>query len=267
MAVMTQQRLRAFSARRFLGKNVADVTGERIGEVDDLIIDMESACAKYAVVGVGGILGLGEKHYIVPVQALSMNTETGALMMSVEKSRLHNAPTFDRDNPPDFADEQWSRSLYTYYGMQYPQQSSGQGWGMERVGPGYVSQQDRMQQEQQPGQQPQQYQQQQYGQQYPQQGGMQQGQYERPMQQGGSRGGYISGRDQDEQQGQYQQPIEQGSSRTGYMGTRDMQAEAMQRSRSQQQGGTGGGYGQGDVQDEAQQSGMQQPIGHKGQGQ
>lgn len=139
MAMATQQRLRAFSARRFIGKNVYDVTGDRVGEIDDLVVDMQSACAKFAIMGVGGFLGMGERHYIVPTQALSMNTETGALMLSVEKQRLTNAPTFDRDNPPDFGDEQWSRSIYTYYGMQY-QQGGGQqrGWGMEQVGPGYA---------------------------------------------------------------------------------------------------------------------------------
>jgi len=142
MAVMAQQRLRAFSARRFIGKNVYDVTGDRIGEVDDLIVDMQSACAKYAIVGVGGFLGMGERHYIVPTQAISMNTDTGALMLNVDRGRLANAPTFDRDNPPDFNDEQWSSSLYTYYGLQAPSQmpmdQGMQSQGTQPVGPGYA---------------------------------------------------------------------------------------------------------------------------------
>lgn len=142
MAVMAQQRLRAFSARRFIGKDVSDVNGDRFGEVDDLIIDMQSACAKYAILGAGGFLGMGERHYVVPMQLLSMNTETGALMANVDRARLTNAPTFDRDNPPDFSDEQWSRSLYTYYGLQYPGQGGQQGsWGMREVGPGFAEQQ------------------------------------------------------------------------------------------------------------------------------
>lgn len=51
--------------------------GEQIGEVDDMVLDMENARIAYVVVGTGGFLDLGEREILVPWDSLELQTATG----------------------------------------------------------------------------------------------------------------------------------------------------------------------------------------------
>jgi sporulation protein YlmC with PRC-barrel domain len=133
-ATMKGTSQKMFSARRFIGKDVFDVKSQHVGEVEDIILDVDTACAKWTVLSAGGVLGFGGRDYIVPIQTISIDQGSGHLMLSFEEGRLRNAPTYDRDNPPDWGDQQWMQSLYAYYGMsQGPMggqagQGGQQGW-------------------------------------------------------------------------------------------------------------------------------------------
>lgn len=181
MATATMQR--ALSARRLVGHDVQDTRGEHVGEVEDIILDMESWNAQWAVVSAGGFLGMGEHHFIMPVKALKFSGDTGQVMLGVERGRLKNAPTFDRDHAPDFSDDRWVGSVYAYYGI--PQEQGGGGAYEQQ---GYTQQGGQPQYEQQgygqQGGQPQ-YEQQR-GPQYDQQGTTRQGGYQQ-----GQEGGYT----------------------------------------------------------------------------
>ena len=55
---------RMFSARRFIGKDVYDASGSHVGECEDLIIEVESGCTKWAIVTSGQVLGMGGRDYV-----------------------------------------------------------------------------------------------------------------------------------------------------------------------------------------------------------
>jgi hypothetical protein len=58
---------RGWSAtKQILGKPVYNDKNEKVGDVDDLIIAPDSSIS-YAIIGVGGFLGLGERQVAVPV--------------------------------------------------------------------------------------------------------------------------------------------------------------------------------------------------------
>jgi hypothetical protein len=61
-------------------------------------------------------LGLGEKLFAVPWQALTLDTRNKRFTMDVPKERIANAPGFDSDHWPDMADQQWCSALHRYYG-------------------------------------------------------------------------------------------------------------------------------------------------------
>jgi sporulation protein YlmC with PRC-barrel domain len=52
------------------GKAVYDAEGQRIGSVSDLYIDRQEREVRFLEVGAGGFLGMGEKHFLVPVEAV-----------------------------------------------------------------------------------------------------------------------------------------------------------------------------------------------------
>ena len=52
------------------GKDVYDAEGQRIGSVGDLYIDRQEREVRFLEVGAGGFLGMGEKNFLVPVEAV-----------------------------------------------------------------------------------------------------------------------------------------------------------------------------------------------------
>ena len=55
--------------KQILGKGVYNNIGEKIGDINDLIVTPDKAVS-YAIVGVGGFLGVGEHEIAVPVGKL-----------------------------------------------------------------------------------------------------------------------------------------------------------------------------------------------------
>ena len=52
------------------GKDVYDAEGRRVGSVEDLYIDRREREVRFLEVGAGGFLGIGEKRFLVPVEAV-----------------------------------------------------------------------------------------------------------------------------------------------------------------------------------------------------
>src|SRR3712207_8652280 len=57
------------------GKDVYDAERQRIGSVGDLYIDRREREVRFLEVGAGGFLGVGEKRFLVPVEAVVEVTE------------------------------------------------------------------------------------------------------------------------------------------------------------------------------------------------
>lgn len=52
----------------------------------------------------GDFLGLGEKMFAVPWNALKLDTANRRVVLNVNKDQLKNAPGFEKDNWPDMTD-------------------------------------------------------------------------------------------------------------------------------------------------------------------
>ena len=84
---------RGWSAtKQILGKPVYNAKNEKVGEVDDLIIAPDSA-SSYAIIGVGGFLGLGERQVAVPANHLK-HTEGRIVLPDATKEALQAMPSF-----------------------------------------------------------------------------------------------------------------------------------------------------------------------------
>jgi len=105
------------SSSTICGDEVVNAAGETLGEIKELMIDCASSRVSYAVLEFGGFLGMGTKLFAVPMQAIKLDTENKRFVLDVTKERLENAPGFDKENWPDFADTAFADSVHNYYGI------------------------------------------------------------------------------------------------------------------------------------------------------
>ncbi|MDZ7636706.1 MAG: PRC-barrel domain-containing protein [Bryobacterales bacterium] len=97
------------------GDAVVNRAGESLGKIEDLMVDLNSQRVAYAVLSFGGFLGIGNKLFAVPFESLEVDSVNERFILDVPKERLENAPGFDKDNWPDFADRTWGGSIYSHY--------------------------------------------------------------------------------------------------------------------------------------------------------
>lgn len=109
---------RVLSASNLMGNNVVNPEGDTLGQLKDIMLDMVDGRIAYAVLAFGGVLGIGEKLFAIPWEALEVDQVNDQIILDVPYDKLKNAPGFDKDNWPDMADPQWGSQIYSYYGYR-----------------------------------------------------------------------------------------------------------------------------------------------------
>ena len=109
---------RVLSAATIMGDKVVNTAGEQLGTIKELMIDLDDGLIAYAVLSFGGFLGLGDKLFSIPWEALALNPEDHTFILDVDKEVLDDAPGFDKDHWPDNAKYEagWLLGVYEYYG-------------------------------------------------------------------------------------------------------------------------------------------------------
>ena len=114
--------VKALSASTLIDNGVRNPAGEDLGDIEELMIDMNSGRIAYAVLSFDGFLGLGGKLFAIPWDALSLDTEEHKFVLNVDREQLENAPGFDKDNwpqtPGDDDGDAWLVEVYDYYGYR-----------------------------------------------------------------------------------------------------------------------------------------------------
>ena len=108
----------SLSATTMIGDSVVNPKGESLGKIEDFVIDPLSSRVDYAVLSFGGFLGVGDKLFAVPLEALKLSREEKQFILDVEKERLKGAPGFDKNHWPDTSDRAFGTRVYTYYGYK-----------------------------------------------------------------------------------------------------------------------------------------------------
>lgn len=106
------------SATTIIGDKVINAQGEHLGEIKELMIDLDLGRVAYAVLSFGGVLGMGEKLFAVPFQALQLRPDRHEFVLNVDKEKLKKAPGFDKNNWPSTADRTWGAQIHKYYGYE-----------------------------------------------------------------------------------------------------------------------------------------------------
>ncbi len=98
--------------------DVINLQGEKLGSIEDIMLDVGSGRVAYAVLSFGGILGMGDKLFAIPWSALALDADRKCFVLDIPKDRLQGAPGFDKDHWPSMADESWASQVYSYYNQQ-----------------------------------------------------------------------------------------------------------------------------------------------------
>ena len=97
------------------GTNVYNTAGEKLGTVDDLMLDKKSGQVIYAVMSFGGFLGMGEKQHPLPWSTLTYDQSKEGFVVNLDREKLEKAPTLD-----DYSSFNWTadfgRNVDRYYG-------------------------------------------------------------------------------------------------------------------------------------------------------
>ena len=111
---------RVLSASTICSDAVVNDQGESLGEIEELMIDLTSGRVAYAVLSFGGFLGMGNKLFAVPFEALELDADNHCFILNVPRAKLEQAPGFDKDKWPDFADPRFGQNIYRHYEIELP---------------------------------------------------------------------------------------------------------------------------------------------------
>lgn len=104
---------------KIAGTTVYNRQGERLGHIRNFMVDKVSGHVEYAVLGFGGLFGVGGDSYPLPWSALTYDPAQGGYVVDLDSKVLEHAPKFVDSQQPEF-DEAFGRSVYSYYGLMYP---------------------------------------------------------------------------------------------------------------------------------------------------
>ena len=119
-------------ADTLIGDGVVNGDGQDLGDIKEIMLDMNTGQVAYVVLAFGGFLGMHEKLFAVPWQALHLDTVNHRFVLNAEKERLKKAPGFNKESWPDMADIDWSNQIHNFYGTD-PKRGGGPTIG---AGPG-----------------------------------------------------------------------------------------------------------------------------------
>ena len=96
------------------GSPVVNPSGADLGTVDDFVLDLERGQVAYAVLSLGGFMGMGAKLHPVPWEALAL--QEGKFVLNLQREALPQAPSLERRDLGRLADPRVATQVYRFYG-------------------------------------------------------------------------------------------------------------------------------------------------------
>jgi len=110
------------SANAIIGEKVTNDQNENLGKVQDLIIDVESGRAPYAIINTGGLTKRAK--VAVPLSSLRCSADGKSLVISATKEQLQAAAKTPSAAWEGAADSDWGKTVDAYYGEPMPYRST-----------------------------------------------------------------------------------------------------------------------------------------------
>lgn len=115
--------------QRLVGSDYAlsadiDTATESMGDVEELVIDPQSGELSFAIVGIGGVLGLGESSVVVPAEHLSLlhrvdddSDDEGVWYLPIDAKQLEQLPKYEKPESGVIDAAAWQRAKQSFEGL------------------------------------------------------------------------------------------------------------------------------------------------------
>ncbi len=104
------------AADKVEGTPVFGANRDKMGDVKSIMINKRTGKVEYAVLSIGGVLGMGAKLHPVPWSKLDYNTDLNGFLLNVTEEQLKKAPTVDANEGFMLnADRQRETEVYSFY--------------------------------------------------------------------------------------------------------------------------------------------------------
>jgi hypothetical protein len=106
-------------ASKINGATVRNAAGQNIGHIDDIAIDSVMGDIAYAVLSLGGFLGIGEHFHPVPWSLLNYEPGTNSYRVMLTNDELKAAPMYSKSTFAELrdSDENFPHNIFAYYGI------------------------------------------------------------------------------------------------------------------------------------------------------
>ena len=104
---------RSHRVSKIIGSDVRNRSGDKIGDIRDLMVDA-TGTIKLAIVSTGGFLGVGDRLHAVPWDLLTLGPKDDHIL-DIDKSHLAAAPGFTSKTWPNLGDDHWLADNRRYY--------------------------------------------------------------------------------------------------------------------------------------------------------
>src|SRR5882757_48516 len=118
MTTVSDTDLTVISSEKVEGTAVYNPDGNKLGSIDDLMIDKRSGQIRYAVLEFGGFLGMGTDRYPLPWDMLKYDTAKDGYVVPLDKDKLEGAPRYPQDDLPVY-NADYGRRVNGYYGIDF----------------------------------------------------------------------------------------------------------------------------------------------------
>lgn len=108
----------AISASRVIGTAVYNTSGDRIGTIEDVMLEKMSNGIMFAVIGFGGFLGIGEMYHALPWSTLDYDEGKGGYVVPFTREQLEAAPSYSIKDLTRGDGKTARDASYEYYKVQ-----------------------------------------------------------------------------------------------------------------------------------------------------
>jgi hypothetical protein len=97
------------------GTKVSSRDGDGLGSVYSFMINKRTGGATYAVLSLGGFLGIGKSYYPLPFELLSYDHVADGYVVTIDRRLLEGGPSWS-NHAPDF-NQAYADRVSNYYGV------------------------------------------------------------------------------------------------------------------------------------------------------
>lgn len=121
-------------ASEMSGLDVRNKQNRELGDISDLIVNVEKGAVTHVIVSSGGFLGLGDRLLPVPLSAAHFQKQEGepdryVMVLDLRQEDVERAPSIEQDKLSELEKDEWSEKLNRFYRIEKASMLSDAGEG------------------------------------------------------------------------------------------------------------------------------------------